>query len=610
MDAVETTTPGEHASQTIYESFHKSATLYPDKVALLHKNEQNEYEGISYNVLNESVNRIAASLIHLGIEKGDRVAIFSGNRPEWIMSDLAVLRLGGIVVPIYQTLPSSSVAYIMNDSGSKLIFVENAELFSVIDGVRSEIPCLTHIVVFDPHELDDQKDFLSFSDLQGDTEKPIEENLFEDLSLPAKDDPATIVYTSGTTGEPKGAVLSHWNIVSNAFPAMRRFQYSSEDVTLSYLPLCHMFERTCGNYTFLFTGGRIAYAKDMSTIVEDVQTIQPTILIAVPRIIEKVHEAVEKKVLESPLVRRRLVLAAIETLNKHANLKYKGLKIPLSLRVKRFFYDAAVASKFRKIAGSNLRLLVSGGAPLDRKIAKTLYVLGFNILEGYGLTETSPVVCVNTVEDNRLGTVGKPLEGVEVKIVKNNEILVRGPNVMMGYFNKPEETARAIDKEGWLHTGDQGRFDESGNLIITGRIKELIVTSYGKNVAPVPVEAKITRSGYIEQAVLFGDNRKYVTALIVPQRESIERWAMERKLFTDNYEELLKKEEIQGLIAKEMEKATGDVPNFAKVKAFTLLPDVFTVDNHLLTPTLKLRRSKIFERYRDEFDSMYQTGVV
>jgi long-chain acyl-CoA synthetase len=593
------------ASQTIYQFFCKAATLHSGKVALMYKNEEDEYDGITYSELHESVSRVAVSLVKLGIKKGDRVAIFSSNRPEWAISDLAVLKVGGIVVPIYQTLPSSTVAHIMNDSGSKLVFVENAELFSVIEGISREIPGLVHIVVFDPSGCDDQKDFLSFPDMQGDIEKPIDDSLLDDLTPVTPDDPATIVYTSGTTGEPKGAVLSHGNIVSNALSAMRRFKFSSEDVTLSYLPLCHMFERTCGYYTFLFSGGGIAYAKDMTTIVEDVQKIRPTILIAVPRIIEKVHQAVEKKVLQSSLIRRSLVFGAIRTLNHYANLKYKGLKIPFALRLKRSFYDKVVASKFRNIAGGQLRLLVSGGAALDRRIAKTLFVLGFNIVEGYGLTETAPVVCCCSVEDNRLGTVGKPLDGVEVTIGENDEILVRGPNVMRGYFNKPKETAEAIDQEGWFHTGDQGRLDESGNLIITGRIKELIVTSYGKNVPPVPIEAKITSSSYIEHAVLFGDNQKYVTALIVPQRESIERWAMKRNLSAANYEELLKKEEMRGLIAKEIEKATGDVPNFAKVKVFKLLPDVFTVDNHLLTPTLKLRRRKIFERYSSKIDSMY-----
>jgi long-chain acyl-CoA synthetase len=367
-----------------------------------------------------------------------------------------------------------------------------------------------------------------------------------------------------------------------------------------------MFERTCGYYTFLFSGGRIAYAKDITTIIEDVQSVQPTILIAVPRIIEKVHQAVERKVLESSLIQRRLAFAAIRTLNQYANLKYRGLKIPFALRLRRYFYDKAVASKFRKIAGGRLRLLVSGGAALDRKIAKTLYVLGFNIVEGYGLTETAPVVCCCSVEDNRLGTVGKPLEGVEVIIGEKDEILVRGPNVMKGYFNKPEETGKAIDKEGWFHTGDQGRFDENGNLIITGRIKELIVTSYGKNVPPVPIEANITRSPFVEQAVLYGDDRKCITALIVPARDTIEEYAREQNLPVANYADLLQHEAIEQLITTEVDRATAELPSYARVKTFTLLPESFTVDNHLLTPTLKLRRGKIMERYRREIDSMYE----
>ncbi|KPL16115.1 MAG: hypothetical protein AMJ92_13140 [candidate division Zixibacteria bacterium SM23_81] len=593
-------------SQTIYDSFRQAAALHSGKVALMFKNTHNEYEGITYSELSESVTGVAASLVNLGIEKGDRVGIFSNNRPEWAISDLAILKLGGIVVPIYRTLPASSVSLILNDSGAKLIFVENAAPFAVIDTIREEIPGLAHTVVFDPSGLDAQRDFLRFSAMKGDIEKPIDQGFFDNLAQITRDDPATIVYTSGTTGEPKGAVLSHENIVSNAFSAIRRFQISSEDVTLSYLPLCHMFERTCGYYTFLFAGGRIAYAKDMTTIVEDVQTIQPTILIAVPRIIEKVYQAVEKRVLESSLIRRRLVFGAIRTLNQYANRKYKNLKRPLALRLKRSFYDEVVASKFRKIAGGRLRLLVSGGAALDRRIAKTLYVLGFNIVEGYGLTETAPVVCCCAVEDNRLATVGKPLDGIEVTIGENDEILVRGPNVMRGYFNKPEDTADAIDQEGWFHTGDQGRFDASGNLIITGRIKELIVTSYGKNIAPVPIESMIVRSGYIEQAVLYGDGRKCITALIVPARDAIEKYAQELNIPVADYADLLEHEAIEQLISRELERTTAELPSYARVKAFTMLPEGFTVDNYLLTPTLKLRRGKIMERYRREIDSMYQ----
>jgi long-chain acyl-CoA synthetase len=574
----------------------------------MYKDGHDAYQGITYQELDDIVDRVAISLMNMGITKGDRVAIFSRNRPEWAMADLAILKLGAIVVPIYQTLPASAVAHILKDSGSKLLFVEDKELFAVVDSIREQVPELSRVVVFDRRGIDPARDAFPFTELN--KKLGIGRDLLDQLlkSRSEPEDTATIVYTSGTTGEPKGAVLSHRNIVSNALSAMDRYRFTAADVILSYLPLCHMFERTCGYYTFLFSAGRIAYAKDMTTIIEDVQTIQPTILIAVPRIIEKVYQAVEKKVLESSFIRRKLVFAAFRTLNFHANLKYKGLKIPPFVRIKRRIYDLLVASKFRKIAGERLRLLVTGGAPLDRKIAKALYVLGFNIVEGYGLTETAPVVCCASVEDNRLGTVGKPLPGVEVKIGEGEEILVRGPNVMKGYFNKPEETARAIDSDGWFHTGDQGRFDLHGNLIITGRIKELIITSYGKNVAPVPIESEIMRSGYIEQVVLYGDDRKYLSALIVPRKEALEQFAVERDIRTASYELLLQKDEVKTLMSTEIEKVTRELPNYAKVKAFNLLPESFSVDNHLLTPTLKLRRRKIYERYRPEIDAMYQTS--
>jgi long-chain acyl-CoA synthetase len=386
---------------------------------------------------------------------------------------------------------------------------------------------------------------------------------------------------------------------------MRRFKVGPADVFLSFLPLCHMLERTCGYYTMLFAGATIAYAEGISTIASDVRKVRPTIIVVVPRIVEKIYEAVEQKVMEAPLVRRKLVLAAVRHLNERVNRAYRGERVPLALRLQCILYDRLVAAKFRKIAGGRLRLLVSGGAPLDRNLAKTLHVLGFNIIEGYGLTETAPVVCTAALEDNRLGTVGKPFDGVEVKIGESDEILVRGPNLMCGYFNLPEETAKTIDRDGWFHTGDRGRLDERGNLVITGRLKELIVTSYGKKVAPVPIEAEITKSPYVDQVLLFGDNRKFITALIVPEHGAIERYAREKTIAGADYATLLARAEIRELIAAEIERATAELAPFEKVRAFTLLPEGFTVANELLTPTLKLRRQKIAERYRNEIDALY-----
>ncbi len=600
-----TAEPDKGPPQTIYHLFHDSAIRHADRVALMVKGRNGQYIGITYRELKETVGRLAGALQSLGIAPGDRVAIYSRNRPEWAVADLAVLKLGGIVVPVYQTLPPAAVADIINDSGSRLLFVQDAELFSGLETVSQRCPTLLDVVFFEDPGRRVCKGDRTFSGLLAHRPAAPDEPPSNHAPGVSPGNPATIVYTSGTTGEPKGAVLTHGNIVSNALAAKRRFRFTADDVILSYLPLCHMFERTCGYYTFLFAGARIAYAQDMTTIVDDIRLVRPTILIAVPRIIEKVYQAVSQRILESTVVRRKLVTAAMGTLNEYWNRIYRGLKIPITLSLKRFFYDAVVAAKFRRIAGGRLRLLVSGGAALDKSIEKALHILGFNIIQGYGLTETSPVVTCRSVADNRLGTVGKPLDGVEVRIGEDDQILVRGPNVMKEYFGKPEETKAAIDEGGWFHTGDQGRFDEDGNLIITGRIKELLITSYGKNVAPVAIERKLAGSPYVEQSVLIGDGRKYLTALIVPRREMVSRYAAEQGLRADDYAGLLRTAALRDLFADQIARATADLPGFEQVRAFTLLAETFTVENGLLTPTLKVRRGKILERYCHQIEDMY-----
>lgn len=566
---------------------------------MLYKGKDKEYRGITYKELSERIKRIASSLESMGLEKGDVVGIFSHNRPEWAIADLATLKLGGVVVPIYPTLPPPHVRYILNDSKMRMIFVENAGLFTGIGSIRSETPNLEKIVLFDDSGISAEQDFLCFTDLKKD-ETGVPDH--DDISC---DDVATVVYTSGTTGEPKGVVLTHGNIVSNALSIKKRCRAHDEDVVVSYLPLSHMFERTCGYYAMLFAGASIAYAENLSTLAQDVATIRPTILLAVPRVIEKAYDEVVKRVEGSSFVKRALVSAAIRDLNTYANLTYKRKSVPLGLKVRCGIFNAFIASTFRKIAGGRLRIIASGGAPLDPKIAKVLHVLGFHIMEGYGLTETSPIVCCHTLKDRKLGTVGRPLDGIEVAIGENDEILVKGPNVMKGYLNKPGETEGAIDRGGWFHTGDQGRFDEDGNLIITGRIKELIVTSYGKKIASAPIEARLTMSRYIAQAVLYGDKRKYIVALIVPDREFISSYARDRAIACGNYAALLETDEVKELIGREIETATADLASYEKVRAFALLSEEFSVENELLTPTLKLRKSKIVERYQKEIDALY-----
>ncbi len=367
-----------------------------------------------------------------------------------------------------------------------------------------------------------------------------------------------------------------------------------------------MFERTCGHYAFLFAGATIAYAGSRATVVEDVAAIRPTVLITVPRVLEKAYDAARARIDRGPRIQKGLVLRAVVLLNERANRVHRHERVPLWLGVRCRLYDALVASRFRKIAGGRVRLIVSGGAPLDRHLGKILLVLGLGVVEGYGLTEASPVVSCGRVEDHRLNTVGRPLDGVDVMIADDAEILVRGPNVMKGYLNKPDETAAVLDSDGWLHTGDLGELDDVGNLIVTGRRKEIIVTSYGKNVAPTPVEERITDSRYIDQAAIFGDSRKAIVALIVPEREEVERHASEQGIARSSYESLLEHCAVRELLNAEVESANSEAAPYERVAAFGLLPTQFSQENGMLTPTLKLRRSAVAREHADLIESLYE----
>jgi long-chain acyl-CoA synthetase len=604
MENSETKVDGEVSSGTIFDFFRKAVVQHSGKVALMYKTSDDKYKGITYQELYDSVNQVARAIKNSGIKKGDKVAICSYNRPEWAITDLALQKLGAVVVPLYHTLTCPAMEYMINDSESRLIFVENAELFAKIDSLRNRTASVFAMIVFDDRGIDAKKDFLKFSDLKKNAIE-LGEDIKEEYGAVSKDDDATIVYTSGTTGEPKGVVLSHHNIVSNVVSSLNRLKITPKDRFFSFLPLCHMFERTCGYYTPLFSGASIGYAKNLSTIAEDIRKIHPTMLLVVPGVIEKAYDKVVKEVQRSSPIKRKLVNSAIRILNEYVNLRYKKIPIPFGLKIRVRIYNIFVASKFRKIGGGRLRAVISGGAPLNGQIAKLFHILGFNIMEGYGLTELAPVACVNLIEDVRLGTVGKPLDGVEIKIGANEEILVRGANLMKGYFKKPEETAKVIDKEGWFHTGDQGKFDQDGNLIICGRIKEIIVTSNGKKIAPSPIEAEINSSIYISQTMLYGDNRKHISALIIPEKEFIESYAKERNIPFVKYDDLLENDEVKKLIATEIEKTNVNLSPYEKVKAFTLLTEGFTTENGMLTPTLKLRRNMIIEKYKNRIELVY-----
>ena len=572
-------------SETIYKAFLNSVVKYPEKPALMYKKEGG-YQQITFMQLGEIVDKVAVYLKKTGIIKGDKVGIISTNRPEWAYVDLAVMKLGGIVVPIYPIMPLSHIEYVIRNAEIKLIFVEDKKIRTSLLGLEDKLPNLMEIVIF-----------VNIGELPSEiieSESRIEIENQDELSPVSGSDISTIVYTSGTTGEPKGVMLTHENIVTNASAIYKRFHVQPDDVIVSYLPLCHMFERTCGYYGVLFAGATIAYAGDLSSLAEDVKQIKPTLLLAVPRVVEKAYEVAVDKIEKSGVWKQLLMKAAMRSFNDLANRRFRKQSVSTWLRLKCRCFDRIVASRLRKKGGGRLRVIACGGAPLDKKIAKAFHILGFNVVEGYGLTETSPIVCSNTIESNRLGTVGKPLDDVEIRIGENNEVLVRGSNVMKGYLNKPKATKSAIDRDGWFHTGDQGFIDDDGHLVITGRIKELIVTSYGKKVAPVTIESMLTKGKYIAQAVLFGDNRKYITALVVPVISELLNLASKLDLPPDNSNGLIRHPEIRRVIGDEIERINKELASHERIKSFLLVKDEFSVDNDLLTPTLKVRRDKIY----------------
>lgn len=595
-------------ANNLYTAFAETVERFPDRPALKYKVED-RYKAISYRELNQAVDAVAAGLRLIGVKPDSRVAIYSYNRPEWVITDLACLKLGAQVVPIYHTLPADSIRYILSDAEVTHIIVEDQNLLNTVMNILDSLPLLAHIItLFDITESTQSNGrLLSFSRLRARGANALVQNPALNEPCPSRPDAlATICYTSGTTGEPKGAMLTHANILSNARSAIKWCSINEKDVLLSFLPLCHMFERTCGYYSMLLAGACIAYAGSVQTVAQDARIVRPTLMIVVPRVLEKAYSTVVEKVLRGPALQRRLMAATIRSHTRYARLHRRGLRVPIRVALTRWLTERLVVRRLHRLAGGRLRMIFSGAAPLDRRLANIFRALGFNLLEGYGLTEASPVVCAALPGQERVGTVGRPFPDVEVRIGPDSEILVRGPNVMKGYLNKPAETARTVDKDGWLHTGDQGRFDEFGNLIITGRIKELIVNSYGKNIAPVPIEQALVSSPYIEQALVIGDRRPFISALIVPARRILEDWAQGEGISSDDYSRLIGEPRVIELFRSEVDRLTTNFAPYEQVKQFCLIPEPYTVENGLLTPTLKLRRRRIEERYHKEIESMYR----
>ncbi len=563
------------------------------------------YQPISHRTLADRVRHVAFGLRALGVPAGNRVAILSENRPEWAITDYACLMSGMTDVPIYPTLPAEQVAYILRDSGAVAIFVSSKEQAKKIEVVKGELPALQHIIVFDEDAATGSAIRIAALEAKGAAiMTPDAAAAYRAAALAIEPDQiATIIYTSGTTGEPKGAMLSHGNIASNVSAALDLLPMDSTDTSLSFLPLSHIFERMV-DYLMFAGGVSIAYVETMDTIAQNMQEVQPTIVVSVPRIYEKIHTRITDTAMRAGGVKRGIFLWAQRVGERWTDVTLVGKKPGVLLGLEHAIADKLVFSKVRAAVGGRLRYFVSGGAPLAPDINRFFYAAGLKIYEGYGLTETSPVISVNSPKRFTIGTVGEPMAGVEVKIAPDGEILTRGPHVMKGYFNKLEATAEAIDAEGWFHTGDIGSL-EDGLLRITDRKKDIIVMSNGKNIAPQPVENAVRANRYVVQAVMIGDRRKFPLVLVVPDFDQLAQWATYKSIAFKDHRDLLSNPLVKAKMEREVIGALDKFAPFEKPKKVVLLEQDFTIDSGELTPTLKVKRRTVDRKFRALIDAAY-----
>jgi long-chain acyl-CoA synthetase len=598
---------GEHTPPATLNQLFYDAVERHDRPNALQVKVGGIYQPISHRTLAERVRRAGLGLRALGVPAGARVGILSENRPEWAIVDYACLTSGLTDVPLYPTLPAEQMQFILHDSGAVVVFVSTMEQARKIMSIRATLPALRWVIAFD-HVVAPGVDLTlaALEERGAAAEGGDAAARYRDEALKASpDDLATIIYTSGTTGEPKGAMLTHGNIASNVAAVIRIIPTTGEDVSLSFLPLSHILERMFDYFMFAM-GVSIAYVESMDTIVQNIGEVRPTIVVAVPRVYEKIYARVLENALSGSAVKKRIFFWARAVGGRWTDAVLSGRTPGAALRAQHAIADRLVFSKLRARVGGRMRYFVSGAAPLAPEIHKFFYGAGLTILEGYGLTETSPVLTVNTPEHFRIGTVGRPIAGVEVKIAPDGEILARGPNVMKGYFNKPEATREALEPDGWFHTGDIGELDADGFLRITDRKKDIIVTAAGKNVAPQPIENEIKRNKYVSEAVMIGDKRKYPVVLIVPNFDQVEKWAKFKDIIYTNRRQLLAHPLVKAKMDKEVLGKLHGLGSFETPKKVGLLEHEFSIESGELTPTLKVKRRVVDKRYKAVIDALYE----
>jgi long-chain acyl-CoA synthetase len=562
----------------------------------------------------DTVRHLSTGLRTLGVKRDDRVAILSDNRPEWTISDLAILAANAVSVPIYPTLLGWQIEYLLNDSGAVAVICSNEEQLLKLREIIDHCPSVHNIIICDPPPSlsEGMRTFKSVVEAGAECEAKEGRGRFDELLKARKPgDLATIVYTSGTTGNPKGAMLTHGNIASNIEACVQLVPLYPGEVTLSILPLSHILERML-DFLQLYCGATIAYAEGLPKVRDNLQEVRPHMFGAVPRLFEKMQVAIMENVASQSPGKQKIFKWALGVAQERLPYRVEKKAMPFGLKVRSTVADKLVFRKISERLGGRVRFVVSGGAPLSPELAAFFIGAGVDIYEGYGLTETSPVIAVNTPQHRRIGTVGKIIPGVEVRIAEDGEILTRGPHVMLGYYNNPEATSQTIDSNGWFHTGDIGEIDEDGYLKITDRKKDLIINAYGKNIAPQPLENLLKSSPYIGTPVLIGDRRKYLAALIVPNFDKLERDARNLGIAFSSREDLVENPQVKLLIQKEIDHFNRTLDRQEKIRRFTLLPEDFTIESGEITPSMKVKRKVVDEKFKPLIDAMYsdEAGVT
>lgn len=590
---------------TIPQMFFSQVTKYGDRDALLHK-VGDEYTPISWNEFGKMVREVAAGLLSLGVKEGDRVGLMAYNRPEWVIADLAIMSAGAISVPIYHTSTTARTNFILDKTKANVAFVARSEKAEML--ATCEAP-VQRIISLDPKGADSPGscgyDYPQLRELGAkELTKELGEELDKRIKASRTDDCATIIFTSGTTGEPKGVMLSHKNLLENAAAGLNAVQVGPDDVFLSFLPLSHSFERTVGENLMLMAGATIAYAASLRSVADNINEVHPTIMLGVPRFYEKLYSRVMEKINGAPAIRQKIFHWGMGVGRQCRLLEMDGKKPSVQQGFSRWIAEHLVFAKLKKRLGGRLRFFVSGGAPLAREIGEFFLDAGVDILEGYGLTEFSPVISANRIGRIRPGTVGPPFPGVEVKIAEDGELLVRGPSVMLGYYQDEKATREAI-KDGWLYTGDKAVL-EDGYIRIVDRKKDIIVTSGGKNIPPQLVENLVVTDEFIAQIMLYGDRKKFISALVVPDYERLATELSSLGLDASlTPEQLAANKEIYTLLMKRIEERTKDLPAYEHVKKILVLPEQFTEEKGELTPTMKVKRKEVTRKYQKELDALY-----